>query len=97
MECKLETFGPYCSHLCVPLFVILLPVSSVSAVTDCRLSDLGAIPCKGKEYLSTEFRSALGPTQFPIEWVLASLYAWLKQAELESDNSLPSSAEVTNM
>jgi hypothetical protein len=39
---------------------------------------------------------ALGPTQFPIQWVTRSLSLEVKRPVREADHSLPSSAEVKN-
>jgi hypothetical protein len=53
--------------------LLLLPPlwdSSVGIVTGYGLYGRGSIPGKGKIFLlSTESRPALGPTQFPIQWV----------------------------
>jgi hypothetical protein len=41
-------------------------------------------------------RTALGPTQPPIQWVPWTLSLGVKRPGLEADHSLPSSAEVKN-
>jgi hypothetical protein len=41
-------------------------------------------------------RTALGPTQPPIQWVQGALYLGVKRPGRETDNSPPSSAEVKN-
>jgi hypothetical protein len=41
-------------------------------------------------------RTALGPTQPPIQWVLEALSLGVKWLESEVDHSSPSSAEVKN-
>jgi hypothetical protein len=44
--------------------------------------------------LTTESRTALGPTQPPIQWVLGALSLEAKRPGREADHSPPSSAEV---
>jgi hypothetical protein len=43
---------------------------------------------------TTASRTALGPTQPPIQWVQGSLSLGVKQPVCEADHSPPSSAEV---
>jgi hypothetical protein len=43
---------------------------------------------------TTASRTALGPTQPPIQWVPGTLSLGVKQSGREADHSLPSSAEV---
>jgi hypothetical protein len=43
---------------------------------------------------NTVSRTALGPTQPPVQWVLGVLSLGVKQAEREADHSPPSSAKV---
>jgi hypothetical protein len=43
---------------------------------------------------TTASRTALGPTQTPIQWVAGALYLGVKRPGLEADHSPPSSAEV---
>jgi hypothetical protein len=45
---------------------------------------------------TTASRTALGPTQPPIQWVPESLSLGVKRPEREADHSPPSSAEVMN-
>jgi hypothetical protein len=42
--------------------------------------------------LTTVSRTALGPTQPPIQWIPGFLYLGVKRPELEADHSSPSSA-----
>jgi hypothetical protein len=52
---------------------------------------------EGKIFLfSVPSRSALGPIQPPIQWVLGALQPKVKRQERESDHSLRSSADVKN-
>jgi hypothetical protein len=46
--------------------------------------------------LLTESRTALGPTQPPIQWVPGALSLGVKRPGREADHSSPSSAEVKN-
>jgi hypothetical protein len=43
---------------------------------------------------TTASKTALGPTQSPIRWILGALSLGLKQPWREADHSPPSSAEV---
>jgi hypothetical protein len=43
---------------------------------------------------TTASRTALGPTQSPIQWVPGALSLWVKRPEREADQSPPSIAEV---
>jgi hypothetical protein len=45
---------------------------------------------------TTGSRTALGPTQPPIQWVTGALSLWVKRWGREADHSPPSSAEVKN-
>jgi hypothetical protein len=45
---------------------------------------------------TTASRTALGPTQLPIQWVPGALSLGVKRLGREADHSLPSSAEVKN-
>jgi hypothetical protein len=47
-------------------------------------------------FFTTVSRTALGPTQPPIQWVLEVLSLGVKRPEREADHSPPSSAEVNN-
>jgi hypothetical protein len=46
---------------------------------------------------TTASRTALGPTQPPIQWVPGSLSLGVKRPGREADHSPPSSAEVENV
>jgi hypothetical protein len=46
---------------------------------------------------STSSRSALGPTQPPVQWVQGALSTGVKRQEREADHSSPASAEVKKM
>jgi hypothetical protein len=63
-----------------------------------RLDDRGSrvrFPAgAGNFSLHTMSRTALGPTQSPIQWVLGVLSLGVKQQGHEADHSSPSSAEV---
>jgi hypothetical protein len=48
----------------------------------------------GNFFLTTEFRTALGPTQPPIQWVPGALSLEIRWPGREADHSLPSSVEV---
>jgi hypothetical protein len=55
----------------------------------------GSIRGRGKIFLfSITSRSALGPTQSPIRWVLGAISPRVKRLRREADHSPPSSAEV---
>jgi hypothetical protein len=43
---------------------------------------------------TTASRTALGPSQPPIQWVKGALSLWVKRPGREADHSPPSSAEV---
>jgi hypothetical protein len=45
---------------------------------------------------TTASRTALGPTQFPIQWILGVLSLGVKRPGRETDHSPPCSAEVKN-
>jgi hypothetical protein len=56
-----------------------------------------SIPGRGKTFLfSTASRSALGPTQPPIQWVPGALSLGVKQLGHDADHTPPSSAKVKN-
>jgi len=48
-------------------------------------------------FLSSTSRSALGPTQSSIQWVLGGSYPGVKWLAHEADQSLPSSTKVKNV
>jgi len=50
----------------------------------------------GNFLFTTASRKAVGPTQPPIQWVSGALYVGLKRLGRKADNSLASSADVTN-
>jgi hypothetical protein len=50
----------------------------------------------GNFLFTTASRTALGPTQPPIQWVPGALFLGVKRPGREADHSLPSSAEVKN-
>jgi hypothetical protein len=50
----------------------------------------------GKWITATTSRTALGPTQPPIQWVLGALSLGVKRPRREADHSSPSSTEVKN-
>jgi hypothetical protein len=64
----------------------------VGIATGYELDGRGLIPGMGKIFLSsTASRSALRPTQLPIQWVLR-----VKRPGREAEHSPPSSAKVKN-
>jgi hypothetical protein len=67
------------------------PQSSVGTAMDYGLDGWDSIPGRGKKFFSTAFRSALGPTQLPIQWVPQSLSPRVKHPGREADGSPPSS------
>jgi hypothetical protein len=50
----------------------------------------------GSFLFTTASRTALGPTQPPIQWVPGALFLGLKRPGREADHSPPSSAEIKN-
>jgi hypothetical protein len=58
----------------------------------------GSSPGRGWEFFffTTASRTALGPTQPPIQWVPGALPLRVKRSGHEADVSPPSSAEVKN-
>jgi hypothetical protein len=74
--------------------------SSVGIALGYRLDNqvLGFDSLQGLEiFLTTMSRTALGPTQPPIQWVPGALSLEVKQPGCEADHSPPSSAEVKNV
>jgi hypothetical protein len=57
---------------------------------------LGRQSVDGKIILQCASRTALGPTQPPIQWVQGPLSLGVKQPGREADHSPPSSTEVKN-
>jgi hypothetical protein len=49
---------------------------------------------RGIFLFTTASRTALGPTQPPIQWVAGALFLGVKRSGREADHSPPSSAEV---
>jgi hypothetical protein len=73
--------------------------SSGSIVSDYGLDDRGSIPNRGRGFflLAPASRSAQGPTQPPIQWVLGVLSLGVKPGPGCDADHLPlSSAEVNN-
>jgi hypothetical protein len=72
--------------------------SSVGIALSYGLDDRGSrvqFPAgAGNFSLHHRVRTALGPTQPPIRWVLGALSLWVKRPGREADHSSPSSAEV---
>jgi hypothetical protein len=70
--------------------------SSVGIALGYGLDDRGSIPSRCWEFFSktTTSRTALGPTQPPIQWVPGVLSLGVKRPGREADHSLPSSAKV---
>jgi hypothetical protein len=56
----------------------------------------GSITRRGKRLFFAAPRTAMGPTQSPIQWVLEALSPGSKQLGLEADHSHPYIAEVKN-
>jgi hypothetical protein len=71
--------------------------SIIGVVTMLQAGWFGVLILAGARdfFLSRSSRLALGPTQPPIQWVLAFFYS-IKWPRLEVDHSPPSSAEVKN-
>jgi hypothetical protein len=72
--------------------------SSVGIVLDCGLDDRGSrvrFPAGAGNFLfTTVSRTALGPTQPPIQWIPGALSLGVKRPGREADHSPPSSTEV---
>jgi hypothetical protein len=84
--------------------LLLLAVTIISVLYFKRNSDglrsaqTGFDSRQCKTFLfSTSFRSALGPTQRPIQWVPQTLLPGIKRSGREADHSPPTSAEVKKM
>jgi hypothetical protein len=60
------------------------------------MDDQGSIPGRGRDFFLfvTASRSALGPTQPPIQWVPVTLSPAVKRPGREAHHSCPSTAEV---
>jgi hypothetical protein len=62
------------------------------------LDGQGSIPGKGKIFIfSTASKSALGPTQPPLQWVPGAIFPGVKRPGLQADNLPSSRAEVKNV
>jgi hypothetical protein len=61
-----------------------------------RSGILGSIPGGGWDFFlfTTASRTALGPTQTPVQWVRGTVSLGVKRPECEADRSPPASAEV---
>jgi hypothetical protein len=74
--------------------------SSVGIATKLRVGDRDSrvrfLAGAGNFLFTAVSRTALEPTQPPIQWVPGDLSLGLKRPVRESDHSLPSSAEVKN-
>jgi hypothetical protein len=73
--------------------------SSVGIALGYGLNDRGSrvrFPAGLGIFLFTAYRTALGPTQPPIQWVPGALFLGLKRPVREADHSPPSSVEVKN-
>jgi hypothetical protein len=72
--------------------------SSVSIVLGYGLDNQGSrvrfLAGAGNFFFTTVSRTALGPTQPPIQWVPGALSLGVKQLGCEADHSPPSSAKV---
>jgi hypothetical protein len=68
--------------------------SSVGIATGYGLDGRGSIPGRDKMFLFPIAPRALGPTQFPIQWVPGALSSGIKRSGREDDHSSPSSVEV---
>jgi hypothetical protein len=68
--------------------------SSVGIALDNRGSGIRFPAGLGIFLLTTASRTALGPTQPPIQWTPGALYMGVKLPGREADHSPPSSAEV---
>jgi len=86
------------------LFLILLILhqkgARVSQYSDHALGWMtwGSISSRAREFSSHHcIKTALGPTQPPIQWVLGVLSAGVKWQGCEADHSSPSSAKVMNV
>jgi hypothetical protein len=85
------------SQFVQPSYLILSSDSSVGIALGYRLDDwvLGFNSLWGLGiFLTTASRTALGPTQLPIQWVPGALSLGVKRPGREADHSPPSSAEL---
>jgi hypothetical protein len=65
-------------------------------VTEYGLDYPGSIPGAETFHFPVTLRTALGPTQLPLQWVMGARPLGLKRAELETEHSYSASAEVNN-
>jgi hypothetical protein len=71
--------------------------SSIGVALAYGLYGWGSIPGRGKIFLfSIGAKSALRPTQIPMQWELGVTSQGVKQPGHETDHSLPTSTEVKN-
>ena len=78
--------------LCIYLFIIYGPRSSVGVASDYGLDGPGSNP--GGDEIFRPSRSALGPTQPPIKWVPGLSRGGKVRSGRAADHSPPSSAAV---
>jgi hypothetical protein len=76
-------------------------VLNYSTGTTCGLDDRGSrvrflARAANIFFFTTVSRTALGPTQPPIQWVPGALFLGVKRPVREADHSPPPSAEVKN-
>jgi hypothetical protein len=64
--------------------------SSVGIATGYWSDDRGSIPGRGKTWICTASRPALGPTHSPIQWVPTAPSSGIKRQRREADHSFPS-------
>jgi hypothetical protein len=85
------------SHTSTPQYVESRD-SSVGIALGYGLDDRGSrfrfLAGLGIFLFTTVFKTVLGPTQPPTQWVLGALSLGVKRRGREADHSLPSSAEV---
>jgi hypothetical protein len=80
--------------LLLKVFVVYFVIDSVRKLLD--TPSYTFIMHAGIFLFTTASRTALGPTQPPIQWVPGALSLGVKRQDREADHSHPSSAEVKN-